>query len=196
MSHERRTHRRAELRVEGDARPTLVGYAVVYNSLSEDLGCFREIIAPGAFSEALKTADVRCLIDHNPSLLLGRNTSGTLRLFEESKGLRIECDLDDTSYALDLAKTVRRGDRDGMSFGFEVVDDSWGEDEIGVVRTVQRAGIFDVSAVTYPAYKDSSLNLRDTSGALRSLEAWKHRPDSGDESRQLRLRINLSAFRP
>ena len=190
---ERRFHRRAELRMTGDDSRTLAGYAVVYNSPSEDLGCFREIIQPGAFTKALKTADVRCLIDHNPSLLLGRNTSGTLRLADESKGLRIECDLDDTSYALDLAKTVRRGDRDGMSFGFIALEDSWFEDKNGIVRTILEADIFDVSAVTYPAYTDTSL-------ALRSLDGWKKgKPspleDFAHEIRRDRLRLNLSAFR-
>lgn len=205
--YERRTHRLAELRLAGDGDKILIGYAVVYNSLSEELGCFREIIAPGAFTEALKTADVRCLIDHNPSLLLGRNTASTLRLVDEPKGLRMECDLDDTSYALDLRKTVKRGDRDGMSFGFVAIEDCWEEGKNGFVRTVTKADIFDVSAVTYPAYKGTSLGLRsladtDACDALRSLEAWqadRGRPTEearAHEARRLRLRLNMSAFRP
>ena len=196
--YEKRYHKLAEVRIVGDdAHPILTGNAVVYNSLSEDLGCFREIIAPGAFEESLKTADVRCLIDHLPHLLLGRNTSGTLRLIDGPKALRMECDLDDTSYAVDLRKTVKRSDRSGMSFGFTNVKDRWDEDEIGIVRTVLKGKIFDVSAVTYPAYTDTTL-------AMRSLEAWKQakpvmsRPaiDHRDEARRMRLRMNQSLFKP
>jgi HK97 family phage prohead protease len=185
---ERRYHPRAELRVDGDAQtPTmLTGYAVVYDTLSEQLGCFREKIAPGAFEESLKTADVRCLIDHNPTLILGRNKAGTLRLFDEPNGLRIECDLPDKLCARELAGDIRIGNVTGMSFGFVPLKDTWFEDEDGnVIRTVVEAEIYDVSAVTYPAYTDTSL-------ALRSLDAWKSSVASDrhrDELRSMRLRL-------
>jgi HK97 family phage prohead protease len=196
---ERRHHGRAELRVEGDESSPgmLVGNAVVYDTLSEDLGCFREKILPGAFAESLKTADVRCLIDHNSSLLLGRNGSKTLRLFDGPQALRVECDLPETSYARDLARTIRRGDLDGMSFGFIAEEDAFDFDADGcLVRTVARASIFDVSAVTYPAYTATEVSLR-------SLETWKGtRPPNIDpdrwatEIRRLRLKLNRSIHLP
>jgi HK97 family phage prohead protease len=189
---ERRYLKACELRaVEEDGKPAmLVGYAVVYNSLSEDLGYFRERISPGTFTESLKTADVRALVDHDPSQLLGRNKSGTLRLIDEPKGLRAEIDLPDTSYARDLLEKIRRKDLDGMSFSFKVSPegDTWFTDEEGnTLRTIIKAEIDDVSAVTYPAYTDTSI-------AQRSLDSWtkNHRPppDAGTELRRLRLKLN------
>jgi HK97 family phage prohead protease len=189
---EKRYLKSAELRVvqEEGKRPMLVGFAVVYDSLSEELGFFREKIQAGAFTESLKTADVRALIDHDPSQLIGRNKSGTLRLFDKPKGLWVEIDLPDTSYARDLLVKIDREDLDGMSFGFKVLPegDTWFTDEEGqTLRTVVKAEIDDVSAVTYPAYTETSI-------ARRSLDSWTsiHRPppDAGTELRKLRLLLN------
>jgi uncharacterized protein len=191
-TRERRFCTRPELRVEAgkDGKPVITGYPVVYNSLSVDLGGFREKIKPLCFAEALKTADVRALIDHNPSLLLGRNTCGTLRLFDESKGLRSEIDVSDASYALDLVISINRGDKDGMSFGFEAVEDEWEMDKDGcMIRTVVKATIFDVSAVTYPAYTDTTL-------ALRSLDHWKEHRASPNELDLMFLHLREKCFRP
>src|SRR5437763_2025006 len=87
-----------ELRVATqDGKRTLSGYAVVYNSLSEDLGGFREKIAPTAFDKNLATnPDVVCVRDHDPKLLLGRTKSQTLRLQSDQVGLRFDCQLPDT----------------------------------------------------------------------------------------------------
>lgn len=188
---ERRFNGLAELRMEGDEESRLlVGFPIVYNVRSEDLGGFYEFIRPGAFKKALESADVRCLIDHNPTLLLGRNTAGTLRLFDEPKGLRMECDLDDTSYALDLRKTVKRKDRTGMSFGFTAIEDQWEMDKDGcMVRSVIEADVFDVSAVTYPAYTETSL-------ALRSLDSWKRHQPGPNENRLLLLNLRERSYRP
>jgi HK97 family phage prohead protease len=189
----KREQRYSHLRMQdaADGKPAMfVGYAVVYNSLSVDLCGFREIIKPGCFTEALKTADVRALIDHNPSLLLGRNKSGSLRLFDETKGLRVEIDVNATSYAQDLVITIGDGSKDGMSFGFEAEEDEWETDKEGcMIRSVCRAGIFDVSAVTYPAYIDSSI-------ALRSLDHWKEHQASPNELDLMFLSLRERSFRP
>src|SRR3954454_9079048 len=74
---------------------TLHGYAAIYGVESHDLGGFRERIAPGAFRDVIG-ADVRCLLSHDPSQGLGRTRSGTLRLADEQRGLRFECDLPDS----------------------------------------------------------------------------------------------------
>jgi uncharacterized protein len=199
MTPEKRYLKAAGLRAVAEpGKPVmLAGYAVVYNSLSEDLGYFREMIKPGAFAESLKTADVRALIDHDPSRLIGRNTSRTLRLFDEAKGLRVEIDLPDTGYARDLVQVIDRGDLTGMSFAFRVSPegDTWFTDEEGnTLRTIVKAEIDDVSAVAYPAYVDTSI-------ARRSLDAWKAqapptRPDAATELRKLRLQINEATSRP
>lgn len=191
MDKERRFLPKTEVRiVPSDAGPgKLVGTAAVYDTLSEDLGGFHEIIKPGTFTESLKTADVRCLIDHNSSLLLGRNKSGTLRLLDSATGLNIEDDLPNTSYALDLVAVMGRGDLTGMSFGFHVLEDCWEADAQGrMIRTVTKADIFDVSAVTYPAYVDTKI-------ALRSLGLHKQSAVDPDASRKLRLQFNESLLK-
>ena len=114
----------AELRAADDQPDRLTGYAAVFNSLSEDLGGFRERIAPGAFKRTLNdNADVLALVGHKRDLPLGRTASGTLTLAEDDRGLRIAIDLPDTSYARDLRASVKRRDITGMSFGFSVAED-------------------------------------------------------------------------
>lgn len=138
------------------------GYGAVFNQLSENLGGFREQIAPGAFDGVLDD-DVRGLINHDSNLILGRNSAGTLRLGIDDRGLSYEIDLPDTSYARDLGVSMARGDISQSSFGFFVEHDDWNEDSDGrVVRTITKVGrLLDVSPVTYPAYPQTSSEARD-----------------------------------
>src|SRR5262245_16491200 len=111
-----------EFRWSGELRSrgrTLKGYAVKYNELSENLGGFVEQIAPGAFDDSLNDGDdVRFLAEHDPKMLLGRNTSGTLSLRSDSVGIAFSCELPNTQLGNDILEQVRRGDLSGMSFGF------------------------------------------------------------------------------
>ena len=144
---------------------TLVGYAAVFNSWSEPLGFFREKIQPGAFTRSLNSSasDVRALVDHNTGRVIGRTTAGTLRLSENDTGLQVEIDLRNTTDGRDLAESVSRGDIDGMSFGFTVDQDSWAyleaDDKLDE-RTLEQISVFEFSAVTFPAYPDTSLAKR------------------------------------
>lgn len=152
-------------RRDGEA-PKIVGHAAVFNSLSEDLGGFRETILPGAFSDAIGRDDVRALINHDSNLILGRNRAGTLALSEDERGLLVEITPPDTSYARDLIVSMERGDINQMSFGFSVAPGgaSWGETTDGVyVRTLSKCNLFDVSPVTYPAYTQTDVALRSLS---------------------------------
>ena len=149
-----------------NGKPTIRGIAAMFNSMSEDLGGFREQIAPGAFKSALGSSDVRALINHDSNLILGRSTSGTLRLSETDQGLEFECDAPDTTYARDLMESMKRGDISQCSFGFTVDDggDTWQKEAGAWTRTIHVVSrLYDVSPVTYPAYPE-------TSCALRSLE--------------------------
>src|SRR5512132_4384833 len=135
---------------------TVHGYAAIYNTLSEDLGGYREQIAPGAFAGVLED-DVRCLLNHDANEVLGRTRSGTLRLFDEQRGLRFELDLPDSPLGENMRSAIRRGDIDGASFRFEVGDEDWNCD----VRTVKSVkALRDVSLASYPSYPSASVELR------------------------------------
>lgn len=139
------------------------GYAALFNELSQDLGGFREQIAPGAFTEAIQRDDIRALFNHDPNLVLGRNRAGTLKLSEDQRGLAIEITPPDTQFARDLMVSMKRGDINQMSFAFRVMPNGqdWAKDDNGqVVRTIKRAQLFDVSPVTYPAYTGTSIAMR------------------------------------
>lgn len=159
--------------MEEGKEPMMRGHAAVFNSPSELLcGCFRETIMPGAFTEALKTSDVRALFNHVPDNILGRTSAGTLRVAEDDKGLAIEIDPPDTCCGRDLQVSMKRGDIKEMSFGFTVAEggDEWTRDPDGSgnwTRTISKIDrLYDVSPVTFPAYPEASC-------ALRSLEVVK-----------------------
>ena len=148
-------------RQEGDA-PKIVGYAAKFNALSEDLGPFREKIAPGAFSETLAAGDdVRALLNHDSNFVLGRTEAGTLSLREDDVGLRAEIDPPTTTWAADLLISMERGDIDQMSFGFQVIDDEMHTEDEENVRMLLRVKLFDVSVVTFPAYPQTNVGVND-----------------------------------
>ena len=153
-----------ELREEGDSN-VVVGYASVFNTLSNDLGNFKEIISPDAFEGRLND-DVRFLINHE-GLPLARTTNDTLKLTTDETGLRYEAKVANTSLGRDLLELMRNGTINQSSFAFVVDDDSW-EVKDGVnIRTINKVSrLYDVSAVTYPAYEEASV-------ALRSMDEWK-----------------------
>ncbi len=168
---ELRTFTMKELRVRRDAgkAPVIEGYASVFDKNSFDLGGFVERVARGAFTNTLaKNPDVRALIDHDSGKVLGRTKSNTLRLTQDDSGLSVEIDAPDTSFARDLMASMDRGDIDQMSFGFWTVSDSWAEVNGLVVRTLLEVEIDDgdVSVVTFPAYPDTSV-------AVRELRTWQ-----------------------
>jgi len=153
-----------EMRVKGEPgeRRQLTGHGAVFNSLSEDLGGFKEIIAPGAFSETLG-ADVRSLFNHDPNMVLGRTAAGTMRLSEDEIGLVYEVDLPETQAARDLETSIGRGDVTQSSFGFRVLEESWQnptEDQPVPVRVLRRVELYDVGPVTFPAYTATSVTSR------------------------------------
>ena len=155
---ERRFYVDAELRVDDDEQG-ITGYAAVFNRWSEDLGFFKEKIQQGAFKKTIKENDVRALINHDPNLIIGRTKNKTLELKEDDKGLWFDVKLPDTTYANDLRESIRRKDITQNSFGFQTVQDEWSKD--GAKRTLTEVKLFDVSPVTFPAYKQTSVKLRD-----------------------------------
>lgn len=153
-----------------DKGKTARGYAALFNSRT-DIGGFDEVIAPGAFAETLKTSDVRALVDHDSGRVIGRSGAGTLRLSEDEKGLFVEIDLPDTTDGRDLAALLERGDISGMSFGFRVTKDEWDEAAGKPSRTIRSVDLFEVSAVAFPAYPDTSIALRSLEEARKERKA-------------------------
>jgi hypothetical protein len=178
---------------EGDKK-ILTGYAAKFNTLSDNLGGFREAIKPGAFSKSIKEKDdVKMLVNHDPSLIVGR-TGANLDLKEDGTGLRFRVALPDTSVANDLHENVRAGVMNQCSFGFIPRSESWTnmrdggyadvsgdggnqgfEDKKAIVRELHDVMLKDVSAVTSPAYPDTELKARE--GKLTALEIRSLFPD-------------------
>lgn len=167
-----------EVRTENrENEPThIVGYGSVFNSKSEVMWGFREIIMPGAFDDVLND-DVRALFNHDPNFILGRSTAGTLSLSVDDTGLKYDIIAPDNQTIRDLVLApLQRGDITQSSFAFKISrnGDDWYENEDGVViREIHKISrLYDVSPVTYPAYQEAS-------STVRSFEAWKEARNSG-----------------
>lgn len=152
-----------KIRAEDDeSMGRMVGYAAVFNSLSEDLGGFREQIAPGAFRQSIgPDADIKALWNHNSDNVIGRTTSGTLRIMEDDVGLRVE--IDPPQSARQYIESVKRGDVNQMSFGFSVMPggDRFEESNDGmIIRTLTNVRLMEVSPVAFPAYRATTIDSR------------------------------------
>lgn len=167
-------------REDGDGNPTIEGYFAVFNS-NYDMGWgMSESIAPGAFTEALG-GDVRALVNHDTTLVLGRNKAGTLDLKEDSHGLwgQVKINPNDSS-AMDLYERVKRGDVDGCSIGFDIAEEETEFLENGDVHwTIKKVlPLYEVSACTFPAYEDTNVSARTAQREelqKRQSEAWRER---------------------
>jgi len=147
-----------EVRAAAEGQPMRFrGYAAVFNSPSEPLP-FTETIRPGAFKRSLQAGrEVRMFVNHNTDMVLGSTRSGTVTVTEDNRGLLVEGEFPDTTYARDLSALMQRGDVHGMSFGFSVPrgGDVWSEN--GAQRTLTEIILHEVSVVTgFPAYPGTS----------------------------------------
>ena len=156
---------RVEWRMSGvPENKTIRGYAAMFNSMSYDLGGFREVIAPGAFSNVLATnPDVRLLYNHDDAAVMARTKSRTLELVEDEAGLRIwaRVDMADPDVQRVIPKMMR-ADVDQMSFAFTVEEDDWDESAGYPLRTIRSIGeLFEVSIVPFPAYEATKAEVYD-----------------------------------
>jgi uncharacterized protein len=174
-----------EIREDEDGNRTLSGYAVKWEKKSVVMGYyrkFREQFRQGAFTESLQKEDQRFLWSHDTSKVLGRTKNHTLRLVEDSIGLRFELDLPKTTLGNDTYETIKRGDVDGVSFGFNMISEEIEEpDDDLMLRTVTKARLLEVSAVAFPAYPDSEVSAR-------GYDPYKHYLE---DKKQLELRRKL-----
>lgn len=177
---------------EGENKNYIVGYALKFNSESENLGGFVEKIDPRALDNA-DISDVRALFNHSADKVLGRTKSGTLKLEVDEIGLRYTIEPPNTTFANDLMESMSRGDINQSSFGF-VIDydnegDNWNYDESRDVylRTINKfRKITDVSVVTYPAYQATESVV-----AKRSLDEFKSKVHNELKRKQIDIELDL-----
>lgn len=152
----------SELKTRAEEDEMIIeGYFAVYNTETELWpGAFEEI-APGAFDNTLSN-DIRALINHDTSLVLGRNKAGTLELKTDSRGLwgRIKINPNDTD-AVNLYERVKRGDVDQCSFGFNIISEETDyRDDETVKWIIKEVDLHEVSIVTFPAYEETGVQAR------------------------------------
>jgi len=162
---------------EESGTPHICGYFAVFNSIYEIAPGMSESIAKGAFSRTIG-GDIRALINHDTTLVLGRTKAGTLALKEDERGLWGDVTINPNDRdAMNLYERVKRGDVDQCSFGFEIVSEETDFREDGSVHwTITDVNLFEVSACTFPAYEDTNINARAAQRdeiKRRSLDAWK-----------------------
>jgi len=163
--------------VEEDGKMIIEGYAMVYNVYAP-IWWFREIIRPGAATEALKTADEFVLWDHESSQPMARRSNDSLEVKEDDHGVHIRADVSKTFWGRNGYESVKNKVTDKMSFCFDLYreGEKWHTDEVEGVKIETReiiefAHLYDYSPVSYPAYKQTSLDARGRVIAL------SHRPD-------------------
>ena len=156
------------------------GYFAVFNSNYEICTGATESIDEQAFDETLSN-DIRCLIDHETRLVLGRNKVGTLTLKIDSRGLWGEVKINPKDQdAMNLYERVKRGDVDQCSFGFDILEEEWEDRGNSIHWTIKKVYLYEVSIVTFPAYQDTSVSARS-----RQLEEIKKKSAESFKIRML-----------
>jgi len=134
---------------------TFEGYASVFNSRSENLGGFHEVVAPGAFKRSLRSRnDIKLLWNHDTGSVLGSTRAGSVTMVEDEVGLKVRAELPNTTLGRDTAELIRTGLVDSMSFSFSVIKDTW--DGTGTNRTLNAVRIHEASIVSFPAYQGTA----------------------------------------
>lgn len=146
---------------DGGGLPHLTGHSAVFNSWSEDLGFFREIIRPGFFQNCLGNYDTACLKNHDPNYLIARMSNGTLLLNEDKRGLYEDAEPNNTQSCRDMVEEVRRLDLNGQSFSFDTLTDNWRmENGMPVRELIECKTLYDVGPVVFPAYPATDVKAR------------------------------------
>jgi HK97 family phage prohead protease len=151
---------RLEVRAQSDGH--IKGYPILFNSLSEDLGGFRERILPDAIQFA---DDLAADFNHNPDYILGRVRAGTMKVSTDARGVYMDVNPPDTTWARDLKVSIKRGDIDKGSFGFRVLPGGQQitEENGEQVRTLSKILVRRLSVVSDPAYTKTSIEARNRS---------------------------------
>ena len=168
-----------ETREDNDKNLSIEGYFVVFNS-NYDMGMgMSESIAPGAFDNTL-SGDIRALINHDTTLVLGRTSAHTLELRQDEHGLwgHIDINPNDTD-AMNLYARVKRGDVSQCSFGFDILEEETEyRNENEVHWTIKAVELYEVSVCTFPAYQETAVSARQHDFEIikkREAEAWRNK---------------------
>ncbi|MEC1663346.1 HK97 family phage prohead protease [Bacillus halotolerans] len=180
-----------ETRSEGEKAKVITGYALKFNTKSNVLGNFIETIEPGAL-DGTDMSDVRALVDHVPSQIIGRTTSGTLKLNVDDVGLRFEVTLPSTQYANDLYENIRLGNITNCSFGFHLAPQGAVRQKnpttgVDFQRIRKISKLTDISVVTYPAYNDTDVFARNLNEAIKE--------SNQKETEELKFQLELLKLR-
>lgn len=167
-----------ETREEGE-KYSIEGYFAVFNSNYEIAPGMSESVAQGAFSDTI-SGDIRALINHDTTLVLGRTKAGTLELREDSHGLWGHIDINPNDVdAMNLYERVKRGDVDQCSFGFDIRSEDTDINEDGSIHwTIKAVDLYEVSCCTFPAYQETNISAREEQRDVikqRELTAWQER---------------------
>lgn len=162
---------------EDSEEPTIEGYFAVFDSDYQIANGMTESVARTAFDNTL-SGDIRALTDHDTTLVLGRTTNNTLELRTDDHGLwgKVRINPNDSD-AMNLYERVKRGDVSQCSFGFEIVKEESEVLENGDIHwTIDEVNLYEVSAVTFPAYQSTSISARSAQAEeikKRANNAWK-----------------------
>lgn len=158
---------------------SIEGYFAVFDSIYEIAPGMTESIAPGAFDETLSD-DIRALINHDTTLVLGRTKAGTLSLRTDNRGLWGHININpNDSDAINMHERVKRRDVDQCSIGFDIIEEETEFRDDGSIHwTIRKAKLYEVSPCTFPAYEETSIAARakERDDLLkRKNEAWKEK---------------------
>ena len=177
---------------EENGERIIEGYAAKYET-ETNIGPFMESISRGAFDNVLEN-DVRALINHDPSLVLGRTSAGTLELTSDDVGLKYRVKLGNQQYATDLYESIQRGDISQSSFAFTIKDQTWSEDRSS--RKVNEvAQLLDVSPVTYPAYKEATVVAREEEEEAKEIRTAEVKPSEKIKNKSKNKKMNLNEMK-
>ena len=162
-----------------DGKLSIEGYFAVFDSVYQIAPDMSESIAVGAFDNTL-SGDIRALINHDTTLVLGRTKANTLQLRTDSHGLWGHIDINpNDSDAMNLYNRVQRGDVDQCSFGFDILNEETDFHEDGSVHwTIKEVRLYEVSPCTFPAYEETHIAARAKERdelVKRKSEAWREK---------------------
>ena len=165
---------------------TIAGYAVKWGQPSSPIGgMFEERFERGAFAESLRNDKQKALWAHDMGRVLASTTNNTLRMVEDGVGLRFEADLPDNTWGNDAYISIKRGDIEGVSFGFRAPKEGniWDDSDPKIIRrTVIKARLFEISPEPFPAYPQSEVQARSLDKAYQEYRTETPEPVTDDES--------------